>query len=53
MIPKDIISFKGYGEKDPKDIVKYIASRIAFVADHVIRVITLSGIDCLFDVKNR
>ena len=53
VIPKDIINYKGYGEKDPKEIVKYLASRIMFVTDHIIRIITDSGLDCLFDVEKR
>ena len=52
-LPKDIISFKGFSEKHPKDIVKYLASRMMFVTDKLIRIITFGGMDCLFDVSNK
>lgn len=47
LIPTDIISFDGFGDKDPKTIVKYLASRIMFVNDDYIRVLNEEGLDFL------
>jgi len=52
-LPKDIVSLKGFEEKHPKDTVKYLASRMMFVTDKLIRVITFGGMDCLFDISHK
>ena len=46
-IPDDIISLNGFGDNSPKKIVEYLASRIMFVNDKIIRILNEEGLDYL------
>ena len=52
-IPHDIISMKGFGDKHPKEIVKYLASRMMFVSKNKIRILNEEGLDFLLHNKKK
>ena len=51
-ISKDIISMNGFGDTSPKEVVKYLASRMMFVNDDIIRILNEEGLDILLNAKN-
>ena len=50
-ISTDIVSTKDYSEKPVKECIQFLASRMMFVCDKVIRIINEQGIDILLEIK--
>ena len=49
-ISTDIVSTKDYSEKPVKECIQFLASRMMFVDDKIIRIINEQGVDILLEI---